>query len=256
MKSLSIIGIGPGHPDQITLQAIEAMRGTDVFFLVRKHGDGAADVSELDRIRAGFCTRHLAEGSYRIVEIVDAARDRHPSAYREAVRDWHAERAQRYENAFAELADDERGAFLVWGDPALYDSTIRIVRDVLAAGRVGFDWQVIPGVTSVAALAAAHRTVLHQVGDPVVITTGRRLFDPLVGGLDDVAVMLDGKLACADLADPRDWDIHWGANLGTPAEVLVSGPLSEVLPELTRVRESLRRVRGWVMDTYLLHRRR
>ena len=33
-----------------------------------------------------------------------------------------------------ELRDGECGAFLVWGDPALYDSTLRIIEQILARG--------------------------------------------------------------------------------------------------------------------------
>ena len=33
------------------------------------------------------------------------------------------------------MADGECGAFLVWGDPTLYDSTIRIVEMIASSGR-------------------------------------------------------------------------------------------------------------------------
>ncbi|MFP3570579.1 SAM-dependent methyltransferase, partial [Paraburkholderia sp. SIMBA_030] len=56
-----------------------------------------------------------------------------------------------------ELADGQCGAFLVWGDPALYDSTIRILDAILGEGRLAFEFEVIPGISSVQALAAKHR---------------------------------------------------------------------------------------------------
>ena len=45
--------------------------------------------------------------------------------------------------------------------------------------------------------------------------------------VDDVVVMLDGRTAFAGLPD-TDLDIYWGAYLGTPDEILVSGDLHAV----------------------------
>ncbi|GGL85319.1 precorrin-6A synthase (deacetylating) [Nakamurella endophytica] len=254
MKLLWIIGIGPGDPEQITLQAVAALGATDVVFAVDK-ADGA-DVSELAALRDELCRRHAAPG-HRVVHIADPPRERRPADYAATVADWHGARADRYEAAFAGLGPDEVGAFLVLGDPGWYDSTIRIVEQVLARGTLDFDWRVVPGVTSVSALAAAHRTVLHGVGRPLLVTTGRRLTDGTADGFDDVAVLLDGGLACEDLPDGGEGlDIFWGANVGTPGETLVAGPLPEVLPRIAAVRAAVRAARGWVLDTYLLRRRR
>ena len=55
--------------------------------------------------------------------------------------------------------------------------------------------------------------------------------------------------------DPEGIDIYWAAYLGTPDEILVSGPLSEVREEiLSRHQEAASR-KGWIFDTYLLRRR-
>jgi precorrin-6A synthase len=48
--------------------------------------------------------------------------------------------------------------------------------------------------------------------------------------------------------------IYWGAYLGTPDEILVSGPLAEVAEEIRRVRAEARERKGWMFDTYLLRR--
>ena len=57
---------------------------------------------------------------------------------------------------------DEVGAFLVWGDPSLYDSTIRVIQQIIADGATAFDYEVIPGITSVQALAAQHKIALNR----------------------------------------------------------------------------------------------
>jgi precorrin-6A synthase len=153
-----------------------------------------------------------------------------------------------------ELADGETGGFLVWGDPSLYDGTLNLLRDV--AGRTGIEIVSIPGISSVAALAAAHGLILNRVGTPVLITTGRRLVEQgMPRDVDDVVVMLDGRTAFADLPD-TDLDIYWGAYLGTPDEILVAGDLGAVRDHIARLRTEARARKGWIMDIYLLRRRR
>jgi len=114
----------------------------------------------------------------------------------------------------------------------------------------------IPGISAVQALAAAHRIPLNRVGGPFTVTTGRRLADEgPPPGVDDVVVMLDAVDAFAALPD-GEWDIYWGAYLGTPDEVLVHGPVEDAKGEIVRRRGELRARKGWIMDTYLLRRRR
>jgi precorrin-6A synthase len=170
------------------------------------------------------------------------------------VADWHEARALAYEEVLHdEVGPDETAGFLVWGDPSLYDSTLRVVERILERGRVSFPYDVVPGVSSVSLLAARHRIVLHRVGEPITVTTGRRLPEEVAAGRDNLVVMLDGRLACADL--DGDWDLWWGANLGTSDEVLVAGRLADVVEDVRELRERARDRRGWVMDTYLLRRR-
>lgn len=114
-----------------------------------------------------------------------------------------------------ELGEDESGAFLVWGDPALYDSTIGILEEILERGTVAFEFDVVPGISSVSALVARHRTGLNRVARPVQITTGRRLAEGLPEGVDDVVVMLDAHQTFRQYTD-QDIDIYWGAYIGTP----------------------------------------
>ena len=45
--------------------------------------------------------------------------------------------------------------------------------------------------------------------------------------MDDVVVMLDAHCTFAGIED-QDADIFWGAYLGTPDELLISGPIRDV----------------------------
>ncbi|MEU0499452.1 precorrin-6A synthase (deacetylating) [Nocardia sp. NPDC005998] len=242
MRKLYVIGIGAGDPDQVTVQAIKAMRQVEVFFVIGK----GAEKQELVDVRTAILAEHL-DHPYRIVEIADPPRDRAPTDYQGVVEDWHDRRSALLEDAFARV--DGVGGILVWGDPSLYDSTLRMIERVLDRGAQRFDYEVIPGVTSVQALAARHRMVLHRIGEPVHITTGRRLREDGLSG--STVVMLDGD--CSFTEVPGD-DVHiwWGAYLGMPDETLIEGPLREVEKEIVERRTRLRADKGWIMDVYLL----
>jgi precorrin-6A synthase len=246
MRRLSIIGIGAGNPDYLTVQAIKALGDVDVVFLIDK-GDEKNDLAAL---RKEICERYIKK-PYRIAEAKDPERDRAPADYDAAVAAWHAKRAAIYERMIREeLGDGECGAFLIWGDPGLYDSTLRIVDQVAAMKTVAFDLDVIPGITSIQALAARHRIALNRIGEPVHITTGRRLAEGMTG--DNVVVMLDGD--CAFKRIDGDVEIYWGAYLGTADEILISGKLRDRAAEIESIRSAARKRHGWIMDTYLLRR--
>lgn len=248
MRTLLLIGIGSGDPEHLTVQAIDALNRCQVFFAFDK---GAAAQELLD-LRQEICRRYIADPGYRFVEVADPPRDRTADAYTAAVDDWHERRSLAYQQALlAELPDGGVGGLLVWGDPAFYDSTIRVVDRIVDRGELELEYQVMPGISSVQLLAARHRLVLNGIGEPIVITTGRLLAETLDGGARNVVVMLDGDLACSQFRG-HGLHIHWGAYLGGPDEVLMSGPLDEVIDEITRIRADLKARKGWLMDTYLL----
>ena len=220
MRKVHIIGIGPGNPDQVTIQAIDAMNEVDVFFIP----DKGREKEDLKHLRTKICERYIRVQDYRTVEVSIPTRDR-SSSYRDDVDAWHAAIQDRYEELLTEhLADGQCGAFLVWGDPALYDSTLRIVERIHAKGML-LDYDVIPGISSIQALAARHRVPLNQIGEPVAIVPGRRLDEGFPDTIDSIVVVLDGDRAYRRIATD-DVDIFWGAYVGTEDECLVSGRLS------------------------------
>jgi precorrin-6A synthase len=248
MRELYAIGIGPGDPEQVTMEAIRALNRLDVVFAVERE----AEKRDLAALREEICRRYV-EGTYRLVEIPDPRRDRAAPAYREAVEAWREARAQAWAGAIrSELGEGQRGAFLVWGDPALYDSTLAVLERI--AGRLDLRYESIPGISSVQVLAARHRISLTRIAGSLQLTTGRRLAAEGPPDCPDVVVMLDP--ACAFKAfRGQGLDIYWGACLGTADEQLVAGPLDEVADEIEALRATVRERKGWIMDTYLLRRR-
>jgi precorrin-6A synthase len=245
-RRIHVIGIGAGDPDYVTAQAVAALNDTEVFFTMDK-GDSKDDLVAL---RRQICDRFIREPGYRFVTLADPPRDRvvpDSPAYRRAVADWHTARARVWASAIeTELGADGVGAFLAWGDPSLYDSTLRILQTV--AREVDITYDVIPGITAIQALTARHRIPLNDVGEPVLITTGRQLRQQGLSG--SAVVMLDADCAFRDC--PPATRIWWGAYLGTPDELLIAGTVGDVGDQIAQMRADARARHGWIMDTYLL----
>jgi precorrin-6A synthase len=233
--------MGPQH---VTPEVSAALRGADYVLAAEKSED-----DPLLEVRR----RIAADHGVTVVAVPDPRRDREDVAtdgrYRRAVGDWHDARVAAYEAVLAERGGT--AAMLVWGDPSLYDSSIRIVSAIAARGVVAVDWDVLPGIGAPQLLAARHRLVLNDVGRPVHVTTGRRLREEVDAGLDNLVVMLNRTL---DLAGLEDWSIWWGANLGGVGEELVAGRVGDVLPSILEARDRAAAAAGWVMDLYLLRR--
>ncbi|NLU02148.1 MAG: precorrin-6A synthase (deacetylating) [Pseudomonas lundensis] len=248
MKTLLLIGMGAGDPEHITVQAIEALNRASVFFVL----DKGPITQDLVRLRLDICQRYIRNPAYRVVQVNDPKRDSATASYTAGVEYWHAQRAEVYARLVdSELADGACGAFLLWGEPGLYDSTLRILERVREQGSSAFDYHVIPGISSVQALAARHRIPLNGIGQPIRITTGRQL---CADDLDNVVVMLDAQCAFEAFVD-EDLDIYWGAYLGTADEILIAGKLRDVCAQIKHARTQARLRKGWIMDTYVLRRR-
>jgi len=243
MKTILIVGIGAGHPDHITVQAIKALNRADVLFIPEKGEDKTA----LADLRRDIIARHVTNPQSRSIPYAVPRRDAANPDYGAGVDDWHGALADIFGALTGEIPQDGVGAFLVWGDPGLYDSTLRIVERLRQ--HQDFAVEIIPGITAIQALTAAHGIALNRIGEPVHITTGRRL-----GAIEaDTVVMLDGRTAFRD-ADP-DLEIFWGAYLGTPDQILLSGRLGDISEAILATRQAARARHGWIMDTYLLRKR-
>jgi precorrin-6A synthase len=243
MTTLWLIGIGTGNPDHVTGQAIKALNGADLILIPRK-GKAKSDLADLRRqILSQVLATPVPVADYDVPQRADQ------DDYLGAVNDWHDAIAQVWADTIAAHRPDAPNvALMVWGDPSLYDSTLRI-----AARLPGLTVKVIPGITSLQALTAAHAIPLNTLAAPVTITTGRQLRDhgwPL--GATTLAVMLDQGGAFTVL--PPDTEIWWAAYVGMPEETLIHGSLAAVSDAILTTRAKLRAEHGWIMDIYLLRR--
>ncbi|MCJ8139010.1 precorrin-6A synthase (deacetylating) [Falsirhodobacter halotolerans] len=245
---LSLIGIGSGNPDHLTLQAVRALTEADLVLIPRKGAD-KADLADLRHAILNALPRKPP-----VVEVDLPERDPAIADYATRVDRWHDAIARCWATALRDARPGGTGrvAVMVWGDPSLYDSSLRIAARV--ADHLPLTVRVVPGITAVQALCAAHAMPLNTVGAPVTITTGRQLRERGWGaGPDTLVVMLDGDCAFTTL-DPAGVHIAWTAFAGMAQEVSIAGPLAEVGPRILAARAAARADHGWIMDTYRLQR--
>ncbi len=245
MIELLLIGIGTGNPDHVTLQGIKAINAADLILIPRK-GPDKADLAEL---RWRICAAVLTNPAIQVVEFDLPMRDVASPDYLAGVEAWHDATAAVWREKVQETIGLQGCvAMLVWGDPSLYDSTLRI------AARLAWPVKVIPGITAIQALTAAHGIALNGLGAPVLITTGRQLRDHgWPAGVDTLVVMLDGHCAFQTL-DPKGISIWWAAYVGMAGQILRKGSLAGVAADIIEVRAKERATHGWIMDIYLLRR--
>ncbi|MGC1505250.1 MAG: precorrin-6A synthase (deacetylating) [Sulfitobacter sp.] len=245
MMQLTLIGIGTGNPEHLTLQAVRAINAQDMILIPRK-GKGKADLAEL---RRAICDAVLTNTSTRIVEFDLPVRDEATPDYRQRVDDWHDAIARAWTEAMGAGATGNV-ALLVWGDPSLYDSTLRIAARLDPVPQI----TVIPGITSLQALTAAHAIPINDIGAPFVVTTGRRLRDEgWPTGVDTLAIMLDGTCAFQTVP-PAGVHIWWGGYVGMKEQITCEGPLADVSDRIVQMRAEARENHGWIMDIYILRK--
>ena len=248
---LWLVGIGTGNPDHLTLEARRALCEAALVLVPRK-GPDKADLADLRHRILAAC------GSTAPVAEFDMPLRDESLPYGARVSRWHDEIARIWSREIDRARPSGPVALLVWGDPGLYDSSLRIAarldpRDLSPRDpppRI----RVVPGITALQALTAAHAIPFNTVNGAVTVTTGRRLRDHgWPDGAETVVVMLDGACSFRGL-DPASLHIWWGAYLGMDEQVLEAGPLAEVAPRIVAQRAAARARHGWIMDTYLLRR--
>ncbi|MEM1072847.1 MAG: precorrin-6A synthase (deacetylating) [Pseudomonadota bacterium] len=238
-----LVGIGTGSPHHLTLEGRSALRDAESILIPRK-GDGKDDLAAI--------RMHLLEeigATGRALPFDMPVRDE-ALPYQERVSRWHDDIAAVWQSTLHRSGVTGRVALMVWGDPGLFDSTLRIAYRLDPAPTL----RVVPGITALQALTAAHAVPFNTVDGTVCVTTGRKLREGGVpANAETVFVMLDGACSFFDV-DAADLWIWWGAFLGMREQILLSGPLQDIAQQIVEARAEARARHGWIMDTYMLRR--
>ncbi len=124
------VGIGTANPRTRPCRRINALNKVDVIFIPSK---GAAK-AELADVRKDVCQHYITKATLSVSSTTPyrCARRRTAAMSKASMTGMH--RFCRPTNGWFQdhMAEGGSAAFLVWGDPSLYDSTIRIIERVRA----------------------------------------------------------------------------------------------------------------------------
>ena len=247
---IKLIGIGLGNPKHITAEAIEALKLCDLIII----GDKKETKSELANLKREITLAQIDSEKTEISSFSFPERKVSEPFYKDAVLDWHSDIANLWVDLILKFLKKNFNkqtiiGIPVWGDPSLYDSTLRIgekVRKKIENSSI----QMISGISSPHVLASSFGIPFNKIGEPVMITTGRKLReDGWPKGVSTIFVMLDGDCSFGSLAEQNLY-IWWGAYLGLDRETLLEGKLEDIKNNIIELRQKLRKKFGWIMDIY------
>lgn len=246
MNKINLIGVGTGNFEHLTLEAIKILNESDLILLPKK----SDDTKDLINLRYEICSKFLKEDNKNLVEFKVPKRTKEKT-YSESVSNWHEKLAISWDKAIQSFTGEKNViSLLIWGDPCLYDSSIKISRILFSETKI----TIVPGITSIQVLLSEHKITLNNIGKSVQITTGRNLKNFGFQKYENrTIVLLDGECSFKYLKD-KNYYIWWGAYLGMNKQILIKGKLSEVGHKIIDERSKARNKYGWIMDTYLLEK--
>jgi len=180
---LTGVGVGPGDPDLVTVRAARLITAADVVaYHCARHGRSIARAAAEPYLRDGQAEEILR------YPVTTEGTD-HPGGYGGAMADFYAEATARLER---HLLDGRNVVVLCEGDPSLYGSYLHLHERL--SGR--FAASIVPGISSVAAAAAAAAVPLVQHDETLTVLPGTLPEAELrtrLAGADAVAVLKLGR---------------------------------------------------------------
>lgn len=151
------VGIGPGHPEYLTLRAVNVLSQVDVIFTVTGPNTENS-ISE-------SVVRSIGELKGKIVPLLFSMS-----------RDQGVRQRQIEDNAeiiLTELVQGRNCAFATLGDAMVY-STFSYILEILKNKIKDLPVEVVPGITSFCTLSAQSQTVLVENGEKIQVVPAFR----------------------------------------------------------------------------------
>jgi precorrin-2 C20-methyltransferase / precorrin-3B C17-methyltransferase len=179
------VGLGPGDPELVTVKAARLIGAADVVaYHCARHGRSIARSIAAPYLRGDQIEEAL------VYPVTTETTD-HPGGYEAAIEEFYEQAAARL---MAHLAQGRDVALLAEGDPLFYSSYMHMHKRISSRFRA----EVVPGVTSVSAAAAALAMPLVEGDDVLTVLPGTL-------GREELARMLSGTGAAAIMKISRSY---------------------------------------------------
>lgn len=155
MATLYAIGVGPGAPDLLTLRAANLLSSIDVVLT-------AASPSNDYSLALAIAKPHLPAYAQVVRLEFPMTRDEHilATAWQKAAQ-----------TTLGVLANGKNAAFLTLGDPLIYSTFAYLLRALRTINPI-IEVEIVPGITSFQAAAAAVKMSLCENSEPLTIIPG------------------------------------------------------------------------------------
>jgi precorrin-2/cobalt-factor-2 C20-methyltransferase len=152
------VGVGPGDPELLTLKAHKILTRVPVIFVPRKSEESDSFSQSIIHSYVNFSGKKVIS---LVFPMIRAGKELNSSWVNAANSIWN------------HLSDGEDCAFINLGDPLLYGTFIYVLKE-LQEKHPELEVEIIPGVTSVTAAAAASTFPLASNNERVAIISAER----------------------------------------------------------------------------------
>ena len=252
--NLYLIGLGFGDAKHVTEEAAETIKSCNLIIIGKKKDEK----SEIADLKKNICQSFIETNSVKFREFIIPERQSTNKKYIKSVIDWHDDIAKTWVDIINQYTSSTARRNInvgipIWGDPSLYDSSQRIalrVKNALFHTSI----KLIPGLSSIQLLVSAFGIPFNEIGKSVLITTGRLLKEKgWPDGVETIYVVLDGECSFKFLQGNNIY-VWWAAYLGMKEQTLIQGDVQKIGQDIINTRNTLRSVKGWILDIYKLQR--
>lgn len=201
---LSVIGIGPGDPELLTLKAVRIIKETQVICVPKGREEGSSLALSIVQKAVSLEEKEIIEAYFPMKKTKESAQERKRESTKEketsALRNFRASELdtkwnETVETILGKLTEGHNAAFLTLGDPTIY-STFFYLYDMLLERCPGLHIEIVPGVSSINASAARAGVSLGLGNEKIAVLPANYMenLKAALGMFDTVVLMKVNKV--------------------------------------------------------------